>query len=368
MTMDRRERFRKCMAHVPDSEPMWDFAGSSLSGYMGTDTLIRVAEQLGVVGSDEAELKEGVQTALNVDFRGVGGFPQIESSYQKKISPVEYVDDFGIRRRFTGMYWDIVDSPLRGASLQDLSDYQFPDVSTVNHKQLEQFEVQAKHLYYDTDYIVVGEHPVLGVLELGCWMCGFDDFLCWLLAEPEFVTLFFEKYFEFQRQIIEVYYSRIGPYLHITTSGDDFGTQNGPFLSPDTFSEMIRPWYEKRIRLTKEYTDAYYSHHSCGSVYRLMQDISEMGVDILNPIQPDAFEMDFHMLKEHYGSQLTFWGGIDEQVVLTQGTPDDVRKFVEQACAVLGKDGGYIVAPSHNIQPDVPAENLIAMYDCVRRK
>jgi len=378
---DRRSRFDACMAHQPGAGPMRDFAGSSLTAFHGRQTLIGIARRLGLVevvaaadaprgtgagigavASADAALLEAVQLALDVDFRSVGGFPRIQSPHARTVNPTEVIDDFGVRRRWTGLYMDIVQSPLAGATLDELKAFRFPDPATADTAQIDAWALQAKTLREETDFLVIGEHPLYGVLELGCWMCGFDDFLGRLLFEPEFTDCFFEKFYEFQAGMIEVYYSRLGPYIDITTSGDDFGTQNGPFLSPELFRDKVRPWYDRRIALTRRYTRAWFSHHTCGSVLRLLPDLVASGVDILNPVQPDAFEMDFAVLKERFGRDLVFWGGIDEKNVLTRGQPRDVAAAVEHATATLGRDGGYILAPSHNIQPDVPPENVLAMY------
>lgn len=353
------------MNHVPGASPMRDFAGCSLTGFHGRTVLEGVAKLLRI-NAEEDGLLEAVQREFDVDFRGVGGIPRIESPYERYVSDTENVDAFGIRRRFTGMYWDIVDPPLKGVTLAELEAFQFPDVATVDTRQIDAWAETAKRLFEETDFIIAGEHPVYGVMELGCWMCGFDDFLFRMLAEPEFVECFFSKFYAFQVDMIDAYYSRMGRYLHLTTSGDDFGTQNAPFLSPGAFRELVRPWYEKRIKLTHQYTGAYYSHHSCGSVFRLLPDIMAMGVDILNPVQPDAFEMDFTALKETFGDRLVFWGAIDEPGVLTRGTPEEAAAFVTHACSILGRDGGYIAAPSHNIQPDVPPENIVAAYRALK--
>jgi len=384
------------MNHQPGAEPMRDFAGCSLTGYHGRQTLVGIARRLernagvspalcdllagaledaespppvsgvgagiGAVGADDAALLEAVQRAFDVDFRGVGGFPRVESPHARTVSQTEVIDDFGVRRRWTGVYWDIVHAPLQGASLADLQNFRFPDPASADLAQIDAWARQAKQLREENEYIVVGEHPVYGVLELGCWMCGFDDFLGRLLFEPEFTDYFFAKYYDFQAAMTEAYYSRMGPYIDMTTSGDDFGTQNGPFVSPELFREKIRSWHERRIALTRRHTRAYISLHTCGSVLRLLPDIIGMGVQILNPVQPDAFEMDFAVLKQQFGNDIVFWGGIDEKHTMTRGTPADVAAAVRHASATLGRDGGYILAPSHNIQHDVPPENVLAMY------
>ena len=349
------------MKHLPGAQPMRDFAGFSLTRWHGPDVLPSIAKRLGI-DADAHDLLEAVQVAFDVDFRSVGGFPSMQSPHARKISDTEHIDDWGIRRHWTGLYWDIVNPPLQGATLADLKAYRFPDPATMDTAQIDAWARQAKKIRGESDYIVVGEHPVYGILELGCWMCGFDDFLYRMLAEPEFTDYFFQKFYDHQAAVIEAYYSRLGPWLDITTSGDDFGTQKGPLLSPALFRDKIRPWYERRVALTRKHTRAYFAHHTCGSVFRLLPEIIGMGVDILNPVQPDAFEMDFASLKETFGRDLVFWGGIDEQRVLTSGTPADVAAAVRHANSTLGRDGGYILAPSHNIQPDVPPENILAMY------
>ena len=124
--------------------------------------------------------------------------------------------------------------------------------------------------------------------------------------------------------------------------------------------------YKKRIALTKSLTNAYYFHHTCGSVYRLMDQFVDVGIDIQNPIQPGAFEMEPERLKAGFGDKLTFWGGIDEQGLLTDGTPEEVYAEVQRILSILWVDGGYVLSPSHNLQVDVPTENILAMYRAAR--
>lgn len=358
--MTKRERFVATMKHVQPDRPPFDFGGMSLTSYSDFSTIVKLAKLLDIKADNNEELKEKVLVKLDVDFRNIG-FILNPDSPLIKISSDQYTDCWGVTRKFTGMYWDIVDSPLRNATMRDLDDFPWPDASNIDKSIFDTLREEAKRLYYDTQYVVIGEHPVYGVLELGCWMCGFDDFLCRILAEPEFVEKFCQKVFTYQEDVIQLYYGAIGEYIHLTSSGDDFGTQNGPFISEKAFRDCIMPWYKKRISLTKQAMKGYYFHHTCGSVYRLLDAIIEMGVDILNPVQPGAFEMDFKLIKQNYGDKLIFWGAIDEQGLLTTGTPGEVRDNVLQTVSILGKDGGYVVAPSHNIQPDVPAENILAI-------
>lgn len=360
--MNRRERFLAALEHRRPDRPPVDFCGTSLTACASEQTIVDLSARLGIQGNTTPQLLEGVQQALGVDFRSVGLIFEPDSPY-KRIGTGEETDCWGVTRRWTGLYWDIVGTPLKDAALEDLDAFHWPSAAKIDREQLRSITARAKYLFEETDYVVVGEHPTYGVLELGCWMCGFDDFLYRLLAEPEFVYKFFTKVYAYQAELIDLYYSAIGRYIHVTTSGDDFGTQRGPFMSPQTFGEQVAPWYKKRIALTKQYTRAAYFHHTCGSVYRLLEHITAMGVDILNPIQPGAFEMEPERLKNAYGEKLVFWGGIDEQNVLTRGTPREVADHVVQTAGILNENGGYVIAPSHNIQPDVPIDNILAMYE-----
>ena len=364
--MTYRERFEKTLQHQAVDRAPIDFCGTPLTGCHG-DVIRKLTNALSIQAADENEAIEKLQTAFDCDFRKVGAMlepPSVYTDYSR-MEQGEYVDCWGITRTFQGLYWEISKNPFRDLSLEELQDYQWPKAEDIDESVFTGFAEQAKRLYYDTDYVVIGEHPVFGFFELGCWMFGFDDFLYRLLGEPETVEWFFSRYAVYVEAINELYYGAIGPYIHATTSGDDFGTQGGPFMSPDTFRECVKPWYARRIRNIKQYTKAAFFHHTCGSVFRLLDDIVDMGVDILNPIQPGAMEMAPERLREHFGDKLTFWGGIDEQKLLSSGTPEQVAEEVRRVLRIM-QPGGYVVAPSHNIQPDVPAENIISLYKTAR--
>jgi uroporphyrinogen decarboxylase len=149
--------------------------------------------------------------------------------------------------------------------------------------------------------------------------------------------------------------------------GDDLGTQNGPQMSPKTYRKVIKPYHQELFAFVRERTEARIFLHTCGSVYRLLPDLIEAGVEILNPVQVSARDMDTRRLKAEYGDRLTFMGAIDTQRVLPFGSVEDVQAEVERRIAHLGPGGGYILAPVHNVQADVPPENLIAMYRHARQ-
>lgn len=357
--MTYRDRFSKAVSHQTVDRAPFDFDGTPMSLVLSDKLMYDIAAQLDI--RDENPM-EAILRTFDIDFRRVGHMPTPYSPLAKTFSPIHNMDVWGVERKLIDTEMQITNAPLKNATIEDLEDFPWPQVSTIDPKEISAIRDQAKRLYEETPYVVSAEHPCYGVLELGCWMCSFDDFLLRLALEPEFVEAFFDHVYNYQRDIIDLYYGAIGDYIHLTTSGDDFGTQNGPFMSPGMFEELIAPYYRKRIALTKAYTNAIFFHHSCGSVYKLIPAMLDAGVEILNPIQPNAKDMEPERLKKSFGDQLTFWGGVDTQHVLPNGSVEDVREHVRQILDVFGNEGGYVFAPAHCLQHDVPAENVIAMF------
>lgn len=355
--MQYRERFARTLAHQSVDRAPFDLHGTPMT-LLNPELTREMCARLGIAHTEEALLQ-----ALDVDFRRVGGMIFPESPLARRISSTCYVDCWGIERSLSGTEWQISRYPLKGATIADLEAFPWPDAAHADIGQIDRWAEEARRLYEETDYVVVGEHPVLGVLELGCWMCGFDDFLLRMAMEPEFVEAFFDRVYAYQTDIIDLYYSRLGPWLHATTSGDDFGTQRAPFISPRMFAQMVAPYYDRRIELTGTYTKAAYFHHTCGAVYPLIPRMMESGVRILNPIQPNATDMEPEKLKNAYGHRLTFWGGVDTQLILPGESTEAVRRHVREILSVFGREGGYIFAPAHVLQQDVPAANVLAMFE-----
>ena len=367
-TMSPRQRFARIMAHQEADRVPLDLAGTSLTS-ADSALLPGLRRALGIAGDpDERDVFDNrVLRALDVDFRRVGALIASGDTLVPG-QPDRRVDMWGVERRWAGQYWDIVESPLRGATLDDLDSYPWPDPGRViAEAPLDRFRAEAQRLWHQTDYVVVAEHPVYGVLELGCWMCGFDDFLLRLVADVPFVQEFSRRYLAFQKAIIRPYYEAMGDWIHLTTSGDDFGTQTGPFMAPRTFRSLVLPYLAERIAYTRTFTDAYFWHHSCGSVVDLLPDLIDAGVDILNPIQPGARGMEPAELKAGYGDSICFHGGFDTQNVLPFGSEQEILAEVRRVMDALKPGGGYIFSAAHNIQADVPPQNVVTMFRAAKR-
>jgi len=373
--MGRRDDFYRSLNHQQPECLIVDFGGNPLSSMEGASQS-NLLKALGYAIPEKAErllfgkvsrIDERLLIHFDIDTRSVGMIFRPQESQFKIISDDEYIDEWGIRRAFSGMYWDIIDYPLKGASVQDLKNYRFPSPSSIDIKEIEQAAQEAKRLYDETDYVICAEHPVYGVFELGCWLCSFDDFLLKMVLDEEFVHLLFEKIFDYQKQVIELYYGALGKYIHYTSSGDDFATQSSLFVSPNMFRALIMPYFKARINHTKKFTSAAYLHHSCGSVFPIIDDLIECGVEILNPIQPKATNMQPKKLKESFGDKIVFHGGFDTQETLPFGTQEEIESSVKMTIDILNENGGYIFAAAHNIQDDVPPESLICMLEAAKK-
>ena len=367
--MNRRENFQKTVSHIRPEKAVVDLWGCPLSGI--SDNKARELDDfLGHNAKNEEKvfnISERTLRYYDIDTRGVGWILAPKKSHYRRVSEDVYVDEWGITRKFTGLYWDIVESPLRGKSYEEVEKYELPDPQTLDVTELRTIREQARRLREETDYAVCGSHPVYGIFELACWMFGFDDFLLRMALEPETVELFFTRVLEYQRAVSDAYYGEVGELLDYTSSGDDFATQSSTFFSKDMFDSMILPYFRERIRFTKSKTRAKFLHHSCGNVFPLLPSLIEAGVEILNPVQPVGPQMQASSLKAAYGDQIVFHGGFDTQQLLVHASPREVDEAVKKLFEDMDYGNGYIFAAAHCIQDDVPVENVNALFEAAKK-
>jgi uroporphyrinogen decarboxylase len=184
-----------------------------------------------------------------------------------------------------------------------------------------------------------------------------------LVLEPRFFHALADKVSEVLSRMVENFLTEVGDYLQFFCITTDLGTQIGLMISPSDYKTFVRP-YEKRIYETiRKKSKAKVAQHSCGAIFQLIPDLIETGIDILNPIQTNAKGMDTALLKREFGKDLCFWGGIDAQKVLPQGTPEEVEREVKRVVQDLSPGGGFLFAPSHDIQTFTPPENVVALYE-----
>ena len=158
----------------------------------------------------------------------------------------------------------------------------------------------------------------------------------------------------------------VGEYVDLVQLNEDLGTQRGPMMAPATFRRIYKPRMRRLVEHIHKKTKARIYLHSCGSIYRFIPDIIEIGIEVLNPVQVNAVEMDSARLKREFGKDLTFWGGGCDPVVLQNGSPEDVAKEVKRRIHDLAPGGGFVFGSVHNIQAKVPVENIVALFDAAK--
>jgi uroporphyrinogen decarboxylase len=204
------------------------------------------------------------------------------------------------------------------------------------------------------------------IFELSWQLRGMQEFLVDLALDPGIpvyiMDRFTELYLENLRRVLEI----AGDRLDMIYFYDDVATQNSLMISKEMWHEYIRPRHAKLVDLAHAYGKPV-MYHCDGAIHHLIPELIDLGIDVLNPIQPDAKGMDLKRIKEEYGDKLTFHGGVDIIKTMPRGTPAEVIAEVSERVNVLGKNGGYILCSSHHLQPDTPVENILAMYDLRQR-
>lgn len=308
----------------------------------------RLARDLGVSTQDE------VRERLNIDVR-----------YLSPVYPADVEKD-GIRQNMWGERWARANTPwgeswehtdgaLAGAtSLAEMQAFPWPSCDDADYSGL---AVQCGR--YDGYAIAYGNADIF---ERPALVRGLETMLCDTVLNPEWVQyltkVFLDFFIEDFTRALEATKGRIDIYWALT----DLGTQSGLLVGRETFGRFIAPSIRALAELCHR-ERVKFMFHSCGAVRGLIPDLIELGVDILNPIQPAAVGMEPDALKRDFGSKLCFHGGIDIQYLLPLETADAVRSGARRRIETLCMGGGYILSPSHNLQQDIPTTNILAMYD-----
>ncbi|UCF98868.1 MAG: hypothetical protein JSV89_04845 [Spirochaetaceae bacterium] len=219
-----------------------------------------------------------------------------------------------------------------------------------------------------SDYAVLGQFGG-NFLERGNRLFGMETFLIMLLSDPGLVEAFFDKLLAATIEDFDHYVEAVEDRVDIIQLNDDLGHQDGPLISLELYEKLVKPYQQKLYEYIRKRTDMYLFLHSCGSVYPFIPHFIEMGVQILNPVQYMARDMDPARLKREFGRDIVFWGGgCDTQHVLATGSAEEVRRETERLIEIFAPGGGFVFAQVHNIQPLVPLENVLIMFDTVTRR
>ncbi len=263
-----------------------------------------------------------------------------------------------------GFYFDRLEK-FPGAAHVDLDAFQPP---LLTEEELLHYRAQAEAYYQNTDFALIAALGPPYELFYGLGQGDFESWMVTLISEPDYVRALYDKLVDAWIENLRRFVDAVGDRVHILQFNDDFGTQEAPFISVQMFRELILPAYKRGLDWIHRHTNMKVFLHSDGAIYPLIPSLIEMGVDILNPVQTTAAGMEPRRLKEEFGDRLTFWGAsLDCQNTLPFGSPDDVAREVEEHVRIFAPGGGYVFAPVHNIQANVPPENIVAMFDTALR-
>lgn len=380
-----RDRLLKALGHQePDRIPL-DLGSNQVTGiHQIAYRRLRQALDLPPVEPTICDAIQGlalpdldVIERLGVDVRGL--FPFNSHNWgvfeREDDDPVSgdrywsYHDEWGITHRKPrpdGLYYSLYKTPLVGPDLTaaDIARHPWPRLD--DPRRIAGLRRQAES-YRAAGYAVMLKDPFAGIFEMAQRIVGMQELLVMMALNPSLAAALFDKLVELKLSFWEMALPQLADVIDVISHADDYGTQASQIISPRMFRQQLKPrWAQVFERVKVLAPNARRFFHSCGNVRPLLPDFIEIGVEIINPVHIRANGMDPAALKRDFGDALVFWGGgVDTQGVLPNGTPQQVKDDVRRNIDALAPGGGYVFTTVHNIQADVPVENLAAMYDAL---
>ncbi len=375
-TLTPRERVLKALNHeIPDRVPI-DLGGNQTG--IHRNAYRNLIAHLGI--KDEVRLMDAVQqlaqpceallTRLRVDTRYIAA--GAASSWKGAIVENErdgkrwadLTDEFGVRWSMpedAPYYMDITLHPLAQAEIGDLPGYPWPKGD--DPTRFAGLRDRGLALRRDTPYAVVSR--ISGVVYETCWyLRGLEQWFCDLMTSTEFCAALLDQTLRFWLDWFRVFLDEVGDLVDVIMIGDDLAGQNGPLISPALYRRLVKPRQKQLVQYIRSRSKAKIWYHTCGACAEFIPDIIDNGAHILNPVQISARGMDPAGLKRRFGDRIVFWGGgVDAQRILPRGTPDEVAADVRRNLEAFMPGGGYVFNNVHNIQGEVPPENVLALFD-----
>ncbi len=375
-TMTSRQRILAALNHEePDRVPIdlggnqtgiHKFAYEALIRHLGIDAPITIMDAV----QQLAQPSEEVLERFHVDTRYVraGAAAGFQGGIVKQQRGGrlwhDLVDEFGVRWSMPDdqpFYMDITHHPLADATLDDVRAYPFPKGDDPG--RFVGLRERALAIRNDTPYALVS--GICGVVYEICWyMRGLERWFMDMVQQPEFCEALLDRTLTFWMDFFRVFLDEIGDLLDVIMIGDDLTGQKGPLFHPQFYRRVVKPRQKQLVQYIRSRTQAKIWYHTCGSCVDYIPDLLDNGIDILNPVQISAANMDPASLKSRFGERLSFWGGaIDAQHVLPVASPETIREQVRRNLAIWKPGGGYVFNNVHNIQALVPPENIVALFD-----
>jgi len=365
--MNSRERFKKTiLIKEPDKVPI-DFgqdhhnsihekAYINLINYLGIKDDIRIYDYTQRL----AKVKDEVLKRFQVDTRYI--FANPNEKFKLKIEEDgSYTDEFGVKRKRCSYYCENVYSPMAEFSKSEIIKWKLPDPNEPSRFKC--LKEKAKLLYDNTDYALIAGDPG-SLFYLATELRGYQKFMEELAMDQNLIEVLIEKVLDWNISFMTNYLKEIGDYIEMVWFGDDWGTQLGPIMSPSIFRKIFKSRYIELVNIIKKFTKAKLCLHSCGSVLWAIQDFIDIGIEVLHPLQSDAKSMNNpELIKKMFGKKITFYSNMPNQTVIPYGSPSEVRNEVIKRLKYLAPGGGYIFSMGHNLQADVPPENIVVAFD-----
>ncbi len=370
--MNSRERLLAALNHrEPDRVPL-DLGGTPTST-ISVSALDNLKAKLGVESPTRlmspifltAYPDDPLMKRFGIDVKMVTANPP--ANFKLQVSPGgKLVDEWGIvyqKHEEAQTHFTVEkEAPLhRATSKEEIEKYFWPDPTDPSRVRGLR---EAARRYQEEGFGVVLNTPLL-FMTYTQWMRGLEQFMLDTMLNRELLQYLMDKILEILLEMTRHLLEEVTPFIDVVAIGDDLSHQGGLTYSPDMYRKLFKPRHRAIMHFLKKHADeAKILYHCCGAVEPLMNDLIELGVDALNPVQVSAKGMeDTQRLKSLYGRDLTFWGGIDTQRVLPFGTPQDVRSEVHRRIQDLGENGGFVLAAVHNIRPEVKPENICALFE-----
>ena len=304
-------------------------------------------------GWKEIELAEGVRVLAPEGYAPV---------YEADGSASIYVNGVKTARKpSASLYFDQVVHPYQGC--QSEADVDKVPIAPWSEADIAFIEEGCRNLYEKTDKAILV--PFGGnIFEAGQMDFGYEEFFVNLLLEPDMMHYYFNRITDIYMENLKNLLPRIARYCQVLQFGDDLGTQEAPQIARETYRQMIMPYHARQYQWVRNhYPSVRVFLHSCGAIAPLIPDLIDAGVEVLNPVQLSARGMDPATLKREYGRSLSFWGGgANTSQTVTYGTPEEIRRQSEALIEIFAPGGGYVFNQVHNFQPNVPPENILAVY------
>jgi len=375
-TMTSRERVLAALNHEEGDRVPIDLGGFQsgihLKAYQELLDHLGLVEEIQVLDPVQqlAVPSEQILERFHVDIRYVtAGAPadfdgRIRENWRDGGIWRDLKDEFGVVWSMPdgqGLYMDISHHPLAKATIRELESYPFPRGDDPSRFLGLRERAQAMR----KNHCFALSSGICGVTYEICWyLRGMERWFLDMVENPAFCEALLDRTSRFWIDWMAGFLAEVGDLLDVIMIGDDLAGQDGPLFSPSFYRSVVKPRQKAVIDAIRRQTDAKIWYHTCGSCMDLIPDLLDNGIDILNPVQIGARDMDPGILKKRFGKRLVFWGGgIDSQHILPFATPEEVRAEVRRNIRTLMSGGGYVFANVHNIQVGTPPENVVAFYE-----